>query len=30
MAGIFADEGITDTSIRKRDDFNPIIRKCTK
>lgn len=28
MAGIFADEGITGTSTRKRDDFNRMIRKC--
>lgn len=30
MAGIFADEGITGTSTRKRDDFNRMIRKCKK
>lgn len=28
MAGIFADEGITGTSTKKRDDFNRMIRKC--
>lgn len=28
MAGIFADEGITGTSTRKREDFNRMIRKC--
>lgn len=28
MAGIFADEGITGTSTRKRDEFNRMIRKC--
>ena len=27
MAGIFADEGITGTSTKKRDDFNRMIRK---
>ena len=30
MAGIFADEGITGTSIDKRDDFKRMIRKCKK
>ena len=30
MAGIFADEGITGTSTKKRDDFNRMIRKCRK
>ena len=30
MAGVFADEGITGTSTRKRDDFNRMIRKCKK
>lgn len=30
MAGIFADEGITGTSTKKRDDFNKMIRKCKK
>ena len=30
MAGIFADEGITGTSTKKRDDFNRMIRKCKK
>ncbi len=28
MAGIFADEGITGTSTKNRDDFNRMIRKC--
>ena len=28
MAGIFADEGISGTSTRKRDEFNRMIRKC--
>ena len=28
MAGIFADEGITGTSTKRRDDFNRMIRKC--
>lgn len=28
MAGIFADEGITGTSTKKRDDFNRMIRHC--
>lgn len=28
MVGIFADEGITGTSTRKREDFNRMIRKC--
>ena len=28
FAGIFADEGITGTSTKKRDDFNRMIRKC--
>lgn len=28
MAGIFADEGITGTSTKRRDDFNSMIRKC--
>lgn len=28
MAGIFADEGITGTSTKKRDAFNRMIRKC--
>lgn len=28
MAGIFADEGITGTSTKKRDNFNRMIRKC--
>ena len=30
MAGIFADEGITGTPTKKRDDFNRMIRKCRK
>ena len=30
MAGIFADEGITGTSTKKRDNFNRMIRKCKK
>ena len=30
FAGIFADEGITGTSTKKRDDFNRMIRKCKK
>ena len=30
MAGIFAEEGITGTSTKKRDDFNRMIRKCRK
>ena len=30
MAGIFADEGITGTSTKKREDFNRMIRKCKK
>ena len=28
MAGIFADEGITGTSTKRREDFNRMIRKC--
>lgn len=28
LAGIFADEGITGTSTKKRDDFNRMIRRC--
>ena len=28
FAGMFADEGITGTSTKKRDDFNRMIRKC--
>ena len=28
MAGIFADEGISGTSTKKRDNFNRMIRKC--
>ena len=28
MAGIFADEGITGTSTKRRDEFNRMIRKC--
>ena len=28
MAGIFADEGISGTSTKKRDEFNRMIRKC--
>ena len=28
MAGIFADEGITGTSTKKREEFNRMIRKC--
>ncbi len=28
MAGIYADEGITGTSTKKRDDFNRMIRRC--
>ena len=28
FAGVFADEGITGTSTKKRDDFNRMIRKC--
>ena len=28
MAGIFADEGITGTSTKKREDFNRMIRRC--
>ena len=28
MAGIFADEGISGTSTRKREEFNRMIRKC--
>lgn len=28
FAGIFADEGISGTSTKKRDDFNRMIRKC--
>lgn len=28
MAGIFADEGITGTSTKNRDDFNRMIRRC--
>lgn len=28
MAGIYADEGISGTSTRKRDDFNRMIRHC--
>ena len=30
MAGIFADEGITGTSTKKRENFNRMIRKCKK
>ena len=28
MAAIFADEGISGTSTKKRDEFNRMIRKC--
>ena len=28
MAGIYADEGITGTSTKKREEFNRMIRKC--
>lgn len=28
LAGIFADKGITGTSVKKRDEFNKMIRKC--
>ncbi len=28
MVGIFADKGITGTSVKKRDEFNKMIRKC--
>ncbi len=28
LAGIYADKGITGTSIKKRDEFNKMIRKC--
>lgn len=28
MAGIYADEGITGTSTKKRENFNRMIRKC--
>lgn len=28
MAGIFADEGISGTSTKNRDDFNRMIRRC--
>lgn len=30
MAGIFADEGITGTSLKKRDDFNRMMTKCRR
>ncbi len=30
MAGIFADKGITGTSVKKRDEFNRLIQKCKK
>lgn len=30
MAGIFADKGITGTSVKKRDEFNKLIQKCKK
>lgn len=30
LAGIFADEGITGTSTKKRDEFNRMIRLCEK
>lgn len=28
LVGIFADKGITGTSVKKRDEFNKMIRKC--
>lgn len=30
MAGIYADKGITGTSMRKRDEFNKLIRQCKR
>lgn len=30
MAGIFADKGITGTSVKKRDEFNRLIQKCKR
>lgn len=30
MAGIFADKGITGTSVKKREEFNKLIRKCKR
>ena len=30
LVGIFADKGITGTSIKKRDEFNKLIRLCRK
>ena len=28
MVGIYADKGITGTSIKKRDEFNRLMRHC--
>ena len=28
MVGIYADKGITGTSVKKRDDFNRLMRHC--
>lgn len=30
MAGIYADKGITGTSMKKRDEFNKLIRQCKR
>lgn len=30
MAGIFADKGITGTSVKKREEFNRLIQKCKR
>lgn len=30
MAGIFADKGITGTSVKKRDEFNRLMEKCKR
>lgn len=30
MAGIFADKGITGTSVKKREEFNKLIQKCKR
>ena len=30
LAGIYADKGITGTSMKKRDEFNKLIRQCKR
>ena len=30
LAGIYADKGITGTSMKKRDEFNKLIRQCRR